>query len=192
VKKLFYRIGEACKQLDIQPYVLRYWETEFPVLSPKKSKAGQRVYSEEELRLILRIKQLLYEEGYTIAGAKKKLESELAADSLPELEEGPAPAPPPTRGKVSQGAPAEAGPSASAIQPEAAAAAPPAAPAMPDGSQAASRGDGGAPAAPDVTAAPSDRPAAELDRASAEQVETLRSGLREALAQARDILRLLG
>ena len=77
-KKLFYRIGEACKQLDIQPYVLRYWETEFPVLSPRKSKAGQRVYSEEELQLIQRIKQLLYEEGYTIAGAKKKLESELA------------------------------------------------------------------------------------------------------------------
>ncbi len=80
-KKLFYRIGEACKLLDIQPYVLRYWETEFPVLSPRKSKAGQRVYSEEELELIQRIKQLLYEEGYTIAGAKKKLEAELAGES---------------------------------------------------------------------------------------------------------------
>jgi DNA-binding transcriptional MerR regulator len=76
-RKLFYRIGEACKQLDIQPYVLRYWETEFPVLSPKKSKSGQRVYSQEELELIRRIKELLYEEGYTIAGAKKKLEAEL-------------------------------------------------------------------------------------------------------------------
>ena len=86
-KKLFYRIGEACKQLDIQPYVLRYWETEFPVLSPRKSKAGQRVYSEEELQLIHRIKQLLYEEGYTIAGAKKKLESELASGGLPALPE---------------------------------------------------------------------------------------------------------
>jgi DNA-binding transcriptional MerR regulator len=81
-KKLFYRIGEACKQLDIQPYVLRYWETEFPVLSPKKSRSGQRVYSQEELELIRRIKELLYEEGYTIAGAKKKLESELANGSL--------------------------------------------------------------------------------------------------------------
>jgi DNA-binding transcriptional MerR regulator len=89
-KKLFYRIGEACKQLDIQPYVLRYWETEFPVLNPRKSKAGQRVYSEEELQLIQRIKQLLYEEGYTIAGAKKKLESELAGGRLPGLfEEAP-------------------------------------------------------------------------------------------------------
>jgi DNA-binding transcriptional MerR regulator len=83
-KKLFYRIGEACKKLDIQPYVLRYWETEFAVLSPRKSRSGQRVYSEEELALIRRIKELLYEEGYTIAGAKKKLESELDGnDQLP-------------------------------------------------------------------------------------------------------------
>lgn len=81
-KKLFYRIGEACKQLDIQPYVLRYWETEFPVLSPKKSKSGQRVYSREELALIRRIKELLYEEGYTIAGAKKKLEAELESGGM--------------------------------------------------------------------------------------------------------------
>jgi DNA-binding transcriptional MerR regulator len=75
-KKLYYKIGEACKELDIQPYVLRYWETEFPALSPSKSKSGQRVYSGEDLELIRRIKELLYEEGYTIAGAKKKLESE--------------------------------------------------------------------------------------------------------------------
>jgi DNA-binding transcriptional MerR regulator len=85
-KKLFYRIGEACKKLDIQPYVLRYWETEFPVLSPKKSKSGQRVYSQEELRLIERIKQLLYDEGYTIAGAKKKLDAELAEGGFEDVE----------------------------------------------------------------------------------------------------------
>jgi DNA-binding transcriptional MerR regulator len=78
-KRLYYKIGEACKILDIQPYVLRYWETEFPALSPGKSRSGQRVYSERELDLIRRIKNLLYEEGYTIAGAKKKLEGELAA-----------------------------------------------------------------------------------------------------------------
>ncbi|MBZ0113816.1 MAG: MerR family transcriptional regulator [Thermoanaerobaculia bacterium] len=91
-KKLFYRIGEACKKLDIQPYVLRYWETEFSVLSPKKSRSGQRVYSEEELALIRRIKELLYEEGYTIAGAKKKLESELDGNDqlLPSAGEGTA------------------------------------------------------------------------------------------------------
>ncbi|MFQ5525983.1 MAG: MerR family transcriptional regulator [Thermoanaerobaculia bacterium] len=75
-KKLYYKIGEACKRLDIQPYVLRYWETEFPVLAPSKSTSGQRVYSDQDLRVIQRIKELLYEEGYTIAGAKKKLEKE--------------------------------------------------------------------------------------------------------------------
>ncbi len=77
-KRLYYKIGEACKELGIQPYVLRYWETEFPALAPSKSRSGQRVYSEKELEIIRRIKQLLYEEGYTIAGAKKKLETELA------------------------------------------------------------------------------------------------------------------
>ena len=83
-KRLYYKIGEACKALGIQPYVLRYWETEFPALSPSKSRSGQRVYSEKELEVIRRIKQLLYDEGYTIAGAKKKLEGELAAGTLGE------------------------------------------------------------------------------------------------------------
>jgi DNA-binding transcriptional MerR regulator len=83
-KRLYYKIGEACKELGIQPYVLRYWETEFPALAPSKSRSGQRVYSEKELEVIRRIKQLLYEEGYTIAGAKKKLEAELASGSLGE------------------------------------------------------------------------------------------------------------
>lgn len=87
-KKLFYKIGEACKRLDIQPYVLRYWETEFPFLKPNKSKSGQRVYSAEELAVIVRIKELLYEEGYTIAGAKKKLESDLAAGTSIEAAAG--------------------------------------------------------------------------------------------------------
>lgn len=78
-RRLYYKIGEACKLLDIQPYVLRYWETEFPLLAPSKSKSGQRVYSESELAIIKRIKELLYDEGFTIAGAKKRLESELAS-----------------------------------------------------------------------------------------------------------------
>src|SRR4051794_25001951 len=90
-KRLYYKIGEACKALGIQPYVLRYWETEFPALTPSKSRSGQRVYSEKELEVIRRIKELLYEEGYTIAGAKKKLEGELAAGSLGEREEGETP-----------------------------------------------------------------------------------------------------
>jgi DNA-binding transcriptional MerR regulator len=148
-KKLFYRIGEACKQLDIQPYVLRYWETEFPVLNPKKSKAGQRVYSEEELGLIRRIKQLLYEEGYTIAGAKKKLDAELASE-VGEEEGG---------------------------EPEAAAATLP--PPAPE-----------APAEP-VAGAPEESSGV-LDSPAAQGVERLRSGVEEALAQARAILRLLG
>src|SRR5690348_6735542 len=93
-KRLYYKIGEACKELGIQPYVLRYWETEFPALAPSKSRSGQRVYSEKELEIIKRIKQLLYEEGYTIAGAKKKLETELASGLGEEDGEAAAEAPP--------------------------------------------------------------------------------------------------
>ena len=74
-----YKIGEVCKIADVQPYVLRYWETEFPALAPNKSGGGQRLYTRREIDVILRIKQLLYAEGFTIAGAKKKLEGELDA-----------------------------------------------------------------------------------------------------------------
>jgi DNA-binding transcriptional MerR regulator len=88
-EQLYYKIGEACKILDIQPYVLRYWETEFPVLKPSKSKSGQRVFGEEDFALIRRIKELLYEEGFTIAGAKKKLESEIESGG-PEVAAKPA------------------------------------------------------------------------------------------------------
>src|SRR6185503_14926860 len=73
-----YKIGEVCKIADVQPYVLRYWETEFPSLAPNKSGGGQRLYTRREIDIILRIKQLLYSEGFTIAGAKKKLEGELS------------------------------------------------------------------------------------------------------------------
>jgi DNA-binding transcriptional MerR regulator len=71
-----YKIGEVCRIADVQPYVLRYWETEFPSLAPNKSGGGQRLYTRREIDIILRIKQLLYSEGFTIAGAKKKLEAE--------------------------------------------------------------------------------------------------------------------
>ena len=74
-----YKIGEVCKLADVQPYVLRYWETEFPQLAPNKSGGGQRLYTRREIDVILRIKQLLYSEGFTIAGAKKKLETEEVA-----------------------------------------------------------------------------------------------------------------
>ena|SRR5437868_7992441 len=69
-----YKIGEVCRMADVQPYVLRYWETEFPSLAPNKSGGGQRLYTRREIDIILRIKQLLYSEGFTIAGAKKRLE----------------------------------------------------------------------------------------------------------------------
>lgn len=78
-----YKIGEVCKLADVQPYVLRYWETEFPQLAPNKSGGGQRLYSRHEIDTILRIKELLYREGFTIAGAKKKLETELAEPPPP-------------------------------------------------------------------------------------------------------------
>jgi DNA-binding transcriptional MerR regulator len=73
-----YKIGEVCKIAEVQPYVLRYWETEFPPLAPNKSGGGQRLYTRHEIDVILRIKQLLYSEGFTIAGAKKKLDLEIA------------------------------------------------------------------------------------------------------------------
>jgi len=76
-EQLYYKIGEACKMLDIQPYVLRYWETEFPALQGSgKGSGATRTFDEEEIAVLRRIKQLLYDEGYTIAGARKKLESE--------------------------------------------------------------------------------------------------------------------
>jgi DNA-binding transcriptional MerR regulator len=78
-EKRLYKIGEVCRIADVQPYVLRYWETEFAALAPNKSGGGQRLYTQREIDVILRIKQLLYSEGFTIAGAKKKLEAEVDA-----------------------------------------------------------------------------------------------------------------
>ena|ERR1041385_278250 len=71
--KLFFRIGEVCKIVDIEPFVLRFWETEFPNLAPEKSKSGQRIYKRKDIEMVLQIKELLYERGYTIAGARKHL-----------------------------------------------------------------------------------------------------------------------
>lgn len=181
-KKLFYRIGEACKLLEIQPYVLRYWETEFPFLSPSKSKAGQRVYNERELEVIRRIKELLYEEGYTIAGAKKKIEGELAsigvdnagsepvkerktgtrktakqvrADGPAALDTAPVEAPKGAGGKTSKGKTRKASSRRSKKPP---------------------------PEAPAPVA---------LDMEARQEIETLRSGVKAALSQTRSILELL-
>ena len=70
------KMADVCRVLDLQPYVLRYWQTEFPALAPRKG-AVRREYSVEDLETIRRIKELLYDEGYTIASAKKKLAAEL-------------------------------------------------------------------------------------------------------------------
>ncbi len=78
--KLFFKIGEVCELTETQPYVLRYWESEFPALAPAKNNSGQRIYRRRDIETILRIKSLLYEEGFTIAGAKKKLEQEMKDD----------------------------------------------------------------------------------------------------------------
>jgi DNA-binding transcriptional MerR regulator len=72
-RKLFYKIGEVCELTDTQPYVLRFWESEFPQLAPKKSPSGQRIYRRKDIDLVIEIKKLLYQEGFTIAGARKKL-----------------------------------------------------------------------------------------------------------------------
>ena len=71
--KLFYKIGEVSRLADVEPYILRYWESEFPALAPKKNRGGQRVYLQSDLEMVLRIKRMLHQEGYTIAGARKKL-----------------------------------------------------------------------------------------------------------------------
>ena len=96
-KERMHKIGDVCRLADVQPYVLRYWETEFPALAPSKSGGGQRVYSQREVDIVLRIKQLLYSEGFTIAGAKKKLELEMnqgevkpIAESAPAFDSAPA------------------------------------------------------------------------------------------------------
>ncbi|HEV2705774.1 MAG TPA: MerR family transcriptional regulator [Pyrinomonadaceae bacterium] len=80
-EKLFFKIGEVCEITDVQAHVLRYWESEFPMLAPQKNRAGQRTYRKRDVEMVLRIKELLYEDQYTIAGAKKKLSSELRGAS---------------------------------------------------------------------------------------------------------------
>ena len=77
--KLFFKIGEVCEITDTQPYVLRYWESEFQALAPAKNSSGQRIYRRKDIETVLRIKQLLYDEGFTIAGAKKRLEQSSSA-----------------------------------------------------------------------------------------------------------------
>ena len=71
--KLFFKIGEVCEIAGVEPYVLRFWETEFPNLAPRKSTSGHRIYRKKDVETVLRIKELLYERGFTIPGARKQL-----------------------------------------------------------------------------------------------------------------------
>src|SRR5215471_1469484 len=77
--KLYFKIGEVSDLLGVEPYVLRYWETEFPALSPKKSGTGHRLYRRKDVELLLRIKHLLKEKRYTIEGARQTLQAEARA-----------------------------------------------------------------------------------------------------------------
>lgn len=72
-KKLYYKIREVCEIVGVEAHVLRYWETEFPVLCPPKNRSGQRTYRPKDIDMLLRIRKLLYEDGFTIAGARKQL-----------------------------------------------------------------------------------------------------------------------
>ena len=89
--KLYFRIGEVAKLCGVETYVLRFWETEFPQLRPNKSGTGQRLYRKREVELALRVRRLLHDEGYTIAGARQVLAQEPGKAKSPEI-------PPPPKG----------------------------------------------------------------------------------------------
>ena len=76
-----YRIGEVSRLTELKPFVLRYWESEFPMLEPVKSASGHRMYRQEDVDLVFKIKRLLYDEGFTIAGARRHLRGNGAAGS---------------------------------------------------------------------------------------------------------------
>ncbi len=79
-EKLYFRIGEVARLCHLPAYVLRFWETEFPQLKPTKSSTGQRMYRRRDVESVLKIKKLLYEEGFTIAGARQHLRAEAHPD----------------------------------------------------------------------------------------------------------------
>ncbi|HXM43352.1 MAG TPA: MerR family transcriptional regulator [Bryobacteraceae bacterium] len=88
--KLYFRIGEVAGLLAVEPYVLRYWETEFPGLAPKKSGSGHRLYRRKDVELLLKIKHLLYEKRYTIQGARQSLlnDSKTSRPPAPDRKQG--------------------------------------------------------------------------------------------------------
>ena len=86
-KKMYYSISEVCSQTGLEPHVLRYWESEFSQLRPKKNRAGNRAYREKDIELINYIKHLLYEEKFTIPGAKKKLSESKESREIRDVKE---------------------------------------------------------------------------------------------------------
>jgi DNA-binding transcriptional MerR regulator len=85
-RKSHFKTSEVCQLTDTQPYVLRFWESEFPQLNPERGRGGQPVYTRQDIDLVLRIKQLLYDEEYTIEGARKRLEQERGGEFLSDDE----------------------------------------------------------------------------------------------------------
>jgi len=79
-----YRIGEVSRLAEVKPFVLRYWETEFPMLEPVKSPSGHRMYRQQDVDMVLKIKRLLYDEGFTIAGARRHLREQTGVASATE------------------------------------------------------------------------------------------------------------
>jgi DNA-binding transcriptional MerR regulator len=84
MEKLYYSIGEVSDLVDQEPHVLRYWEQEFDVLSPRKNRAGRRIYTEEDIATVERIRHLLKDEKYTIAGARQAIRRDSARDEIEE------------------------------------------------------------------------------------------------------------
>jgi DNA-binding transcriptional MerR regulator len=106
--KLFFRIGEVAGLVGVEPHVLRYWEREFRSIRPTKSAKGQRVYSRKDVENLIRVRELLYRDGFTIAGAKKKLQRpDAEVEAGDKTEPSPSPAPSPAAGVV-EAAPREA------------------------------------------------------------------------------------
>jgi DNA-binding transcriptional MerR regulator len=71
--KLYFKIGEVCKITNVEPYILRYWESEFKLIKPYRTKSNQRLYRKKDVEAVLKIRKMLYDQKFTIAGAKKKL-----------------------------------------------------------------------------------------------------------------------
>jgi DNA-binding transcriptional MerR regulator len=88
LEEALYRIGDVSRMTDVKPFVLRYWETEFPMLEPVKSPRGHRLYRQEDVDLVLRIKRLLYDEGFTIAGARRHLREQNGGENLDAASNG--------------------------------------------------------------------------------------------------------